>query len=71
LHWASENGLANLTKLLLEKQADPNLKTSKLTNSQTALHKAILNSHEDIVDVFIQYKGKSENFSLINRISLT
>lgn len=56
LHIACENGLVNLVeKLLVERDdADPNVQTSKLTFAQTPMHKAIINSHEDIVDLFIK-----------------
>jgi ankyrin repeat protein len=63
LHIACENGLGKLVSLLLEKGADPNVQTSKLTNSQTPLHKAILNRHEDIVDLFIGFKMNHLNKS--------
>jgi ankyrin repeat protein len=56
LHLACENGLASLVKLLLDRGADPNVKTSRLTCAHTPMHKAILNSHEAIVDIFIEFK---------------
>lgn len=58
LHIACENGLSRLVSLLLERGADPNVQTSKATNSQTPMHKAILNNHEDILNIFIEFKGK-------------
>ncbi len=56
LHLACENGLERLVRLLLEKEADPNVQTSELTNAQTPMHKAILNSHEEILELFIRHK---------------
>lgn len=58
LHVACENGLSRLVSLLLERGADPNVQTSKATNSQTPMHKAILNNHEDILNIFIEFKGR-------------
>ena len=49
----------NLVQLLLEKGADPNVQTTKLTNSHTPMHKAILNNHENILNLFIDFKGAS------------
>ncbi len=62
LHLACENGLGSLVAMLLKKEADPNVQTSELTNSQTPMHKAILNNHEEILELFIRHKetmGKS------------
>ncbi len=56
---SSENGMASLVQLLLEKGADPNAQTTKLANSQTPMHKAILNSHENILNLFIDFKGRT------------
>ena len=47
----------NLVQLLLEKGADPNVQTNKLTNSQTPMHKAIINNHENILNLFLDFKG--------------
>jgi ankyrin repeat protein len=60
LHLACENGLASLVRLLLEKNADPNVKTSKLTCAHTPMHKAIINNHEEIVDIFIDFKSSNQ-----------
>lgn len=57
LHIACENGLSRLVCLLLERGADPNVQTSKATNAQTPMHKAILNNHENILNIFIEFKG--------------
>jgi ankyrin repeat protein len=51
--------MASLVQLLLEKGADPNAQTAKLANSQTPMHKAILNSHENILNLFVDFKGKN------------
>lgn len=58
LHVACEFGLVKLVDSLLAQNADPNVQSSKVTNSQTAMHKAILNNHENILDLFIKLKGK-------------
>lgn len=57
LHVACENGLEKLVAVLLDKGADPNVQTSKATNSQTPMHKAILNNHENILNLFIEFKS--------------
>lgn len=56
LHLACENGLTGLVSILLKQGADSNIQTSSVTNSQTPMHKAILNNHEDILDLFIRHK---------------
>lgn len=63
LHLACENGLYYLVKLLLESGSDPNVQTSSSTNSQTPMHKAILNNHEDILELFITHKELMMNNS--------
>jgi ankyrin repeat protein len=62
---ACENGLHNLTQLLLQKLADPNVQTSSLTNSQTPMHKAILSNHENLLDLFIKHR----EYMLTNHMS--
>ncbi|CAF0854297.1 unnamed protein product [Brachionus calyciflorus] len=57
LHVACEYGLMRLVDVLLDKNADPNVQSSKLTNSQTPMHKAILNNHENILQIFIRVKA--------------
>lgn len=64
LHTACQRGLVKLTEVLLEKGANPNSQTkTPLDHSedqvykQTPLHVAISNRHEDIVKVFLDYKG--------------
>ena len=52
--------MTSLVQLLLEKGADPNAQTTKIANSQTPMHKAILNNHENILNLFIDYKGEKE-----------
>lgn len=64
LHVACEFGLNNLVEILLEKNADPNVQTSKLANYQTPMHKAILNNHESILELFIKFKGYFKNSEL-------
>jgi ankyrin repeat protein len=60
----------HLVEILLEKGADPNVQSSKQTNSQTPMHKAIVNNHEDILNIFIKHiveqKGKLSNKFLAN-----
>lgn len=58
LHVACEFGLTKLVDALLAQNADPNVQSSKVTNSQTPMHKAILNNHENILHLFIKLKGK-------------
>ena len=60
LHLACENGMRNLVEILLEKSADPNVQSSKQTSSQTPMHKAILNSHEDILNIFIKHNAEQK-----------
>lgn len=57
LHIACENDLKKLVEILLEKGADPNVQSTKATNSQTPMHKAILSNHEDILNLFINFKS--------------
>lgn len=57
LHLACENGMSQLVELLLEREANPNVQTSKLTDSLTPMHKAVLNNHQDILHLFIKHKG--------------
>lgn len=59
LHVACEFGLMRLVDVLLEQNADPNVQSSKLTNSLTPMHKAILNNHETVLNLFIKLKGKN------------
>ena len=47
----------NLVEFLLNKGADPNVQTTKVANSQTPIHKLILNNHESLLDLFISHKG--------------
>ncbi len=61
--------MASLVQLLLEKGADPNAQTTKLANSQTPMHKAILNSHENILNLFIDFKGKIKFFTETTMLS--
>jgi hypothetical protein len=51
--------MSRLVELLLEKEANPNVQTSKLTDSLTPMHKAVLNNHQDILHLFIKHKGFS------------
>lgn len=53
LHLACENGMRDLCRVLLEKGSDPNMQTSKAAHKQTPIHKLILNSHEDLLGLFI------------------
>lgn len=62
LHVACEYGLMRLADVLLDKNADPNIQTSKLTNSLTPMHKAIFNHHENILQIFIRFKGRCNFF---------
>ena len=50
--------MTSLVQLLLEKGADPNGQTTKIANSLTPMHKAIINNHENILNLFIDFKGK-------------
>ena len=54
--------MQNLVEILLKKDADPNVRTSKLTDAQTPMHKAIINSHENIIDIFLKFKSKFKSF---------
>lgn len=57
LHVACENGLGALVSALLERGADPNVQTSKTSGAHTPMHKAMLNNHESILNLFIDFKG--------------
>lgn len=50
--------MKNLIQICLEKGADPNIQTSKTTNSLTPIHKLILNNNENLLSLFINYKSK-------------
>ena len=58
LHLACEFGLQKLTDLLLEKGADPNIQTSRLANSESPMHRAILKNNDYLLDSFIKHKGE-------------
>jgi rabankyrin-5 len=55
LHLACENGLVRLVEALLESGADANVQTAKSSHLQTPMHKAILNNHESILELFIRH----------------
>ena len=56
MHMACDFGLERLVDALLEKGANPNLQTSRLTNNESPMHRAILKSHEHLLDLFIKHK---------------
>jgi ankyrin repeat protein len=75
LHFACEQGLYNLVRLLLEKRANSNVQTrqTNFDNSlssevylQTAMHRAVLSNNESILDLFIDFNGHNEppNYNL-------
>lgn len=66
LHLACENGLTDLVSILLKQGADSNIQTSSVTNSQTPMHKAILNNHEDILELFITHKQEMSGKIITN-----
>lgn len=61
LHLACENGLGELVKLLLVEGSDPNVQTTNATDSHTPMHKAVLNDHEDILDLFIEHRESMQS----------
>lgn len=81
LHLACEKGLLKLTEILLDKGANPNSQTLKPSHSateqltfdgelppvsqQTPLHLALVHRHSDIVEIFLQHKGKCYTSSLV------
>jgi ankyrin repeat protein len=60
---ACENGLVRLVEALLESGADPNVQTAKSSNLQTPMHKAILNNHESILELFIMHNRTARSSS--------
>ena len=71
LHTAAHKGLSKLTAALLEKGANPNAQTSAPIVSslsdgdeslykQTPLHLAIMAREKDVVNVFLDFKGRCE-----------
>ena len=63
LHVACRHGLASFVKALLNKGANPNAQTlsglssSSTLHKQTPLHLAIENTHKEVVQVFLDFKG--------------
>ena len=63
LHVACQSGLADLTKSLLLKGANPNLQTLERADDvtrpsrQTPLHVAIEHRRRDVIQVFLNFKG--------------
>ena len=74
LHTAAQQGLANLTRVLLEKGANPNAQTTGPIDDtstiyrQTALHLAINNRHQGVVRVFLDFKGELCSISISIKI---
>ena len=61
LHLACENGLSDLVKLLLVEGSDPNVQTTSETDSQTPMHKAVLNDHDETLDLFIEHRESMQS----------
>jgi len=61
LHIACSQGLANLAGSLLEAGANANVQTTSSDGDvmkQTPLHLAVESGHQDVVRVFLDFKGK-------------
>lgn len=58
MHLACKNGLAKLTRSLLENGASPNMQ-SGIGEMKTALHYAVEYRHVDVLKVLVDYKDKA------------